>query len=91
MSKLGKYALYHFRYGCAGERDLLGVHHRVDNQPKLSKHAFFKCPTCCTFDSDRHMPEKHDSPSLPADIVDWLDDSIPDQDDSCQPGQHYHQ
>jgi hypothetical protein len=55
LSKLAEYVLYHYRYGCAGERDLSGVHHRVDNQPKLSKHAFFKCPTCCTFDDAMQM------------------------------------
>ena len=90
MSKLGEYVLYHFRYGCAGERDLLGVHHRVDNQPKLSKHAFFKCPTCCTFTSDMQMPETVDASNIPAEVCDWLDDNIPEAEKSCLPGQHYH-
>ena len=89
MSKLGEYALYHFRYGCAGERDLQGVHHHVDNQPKLSKHAFFKCPTCYAVEGEMQMPENANASNVPTEIIDWIDDFTPEKEADCLPGQHF--
>ena len=89
LSKAAEYHLYHFRYGCAGERDLSSVHHHVDNQPKLYKHAFFKCETCCRTSGEYQMPDKEDNPNVPADVIDWLYDVVDQKEDTSLPGQHF--
>jgi len=89
LSKAAEYHLYHFRYGCAGERDLSGVHHHTDNQPKLHKHAFFKCDTCCRTSGEYQMPENEDDPNIPADVIDWLYDVVEEKEDTSFPGQHF--
>jgi dUTP pyrophosphatase len=88
LSKAAEYHLYHFRYGCTGERDLSAVHHHTDNQPKLHKHAFFKCDTCCRTSGEYQMPEK-EGPNVPADVINWLYDFVDTTEDNSFPGQHF--
>jgi len=88
LSKAAEYQLYHLRYGCAGERDLSGVHHHADHQPKLYKHAFFKCDTCCRTAGEYQLPENED-PNIPADVIDWLYDGMAEPEQSLYPGQNF--
>ena len=88
LSKAAEYHLYHFRYGGAGERDLSGVHHHTDHQPKLHKHAFFKCDTCCRTSGEMQFPED-ETDKIPPDVIDWLYEYVEEKEDNSYPGQHF--
>ena len=89
LSRAAEYHLYHLQYGCAGERDLGSVHHHADNQPKLHKHAFFKCDTCCRTAGEMQYPAKEYDSKVPADVIDWLYENVQESDDNSFPGQHF--
>ena len=36
------------------------------------------------------MPGNPDASTIPAEIGDWLDDTVPAIEQQCLPGQHYH-
>ena len=88
LSKAAEYHLYHLRYGCAGERDLSMVHHHSDHQPKLHKHAFFKCDTCCRTTGEMQLQESQNQ-KAPPDIIDWLYEAADEMEDHSHPGQHF--
>ena len=90
LTKAAEYGLAHFRYGCAGQRNLSIVHLHVDNQPKLCMPNFFKCNTCMIATGDHRATSTQDTSSATATFDDWFEDNAKDLDANCDPGQHFH-
>jgi len=90
LNRAAEYHLAHFRYGCAGQRNLSIVHLHVDNQPKLQKHGFFSCLTCMLATGDCRQTTGNPDTNQPAPFDDWFDDTSETLADSCLPGQHFH-
>jgi hypothetical protein len=90
LHKNAEYHLHHFRYGCAGQRNLSIVHHHVDNQPKLQKHDFFNCLTCMLATGDCCDTIANEGTHPAASFDDWFDDTHDNTTKACDPGQHFH-
>jgi hypothetical protein len=87
ISKAAEYQLAYLRWGCAGERVLSGIHHHVDEQPKLTKHSFFKCLTCLLASGTHRDSACIDDSSANQVYDDWINEE-PLPTDSV-PGQHF--
>jgi hypothetical protein len=58
MSKAAEFALLHCRSGHACDDTTSELYKHLDDCPRVTKHAFWKCPTC--------MQEKAKEPSFPS-------------------------
>jgi dUTP pyrophosphatase len=90
LHRAAEYTLYHFRYGCAGKRNMSIIHMHVDNQPKLQQHCFFNCLACMLATGDQRAATSDDNNVQTATFDDCFDDNSDDASVSCDPGQHFH-
>ena len=91
LTKPLEYQLYHYRWGCMGQRHSSGIHHHVDHQPKLHIPPLFRCLTCMMATGDYRDTTSPDDEHRMAKFDDWFqDDDAVLQSDDCTPGQHFH-
>ena len=94
LTKPLEYQLYHYRWGCMGQRNSSGIHHHVDHQPKLQMPPLFKCLTCMMATGAYRDIATPDDDIRVAKFDDWFRDWFRDDDITldlnCTPGQHFH-
>jgi len=90
LTKALEYQLYHYRWGCMGQRNSSGIHHHVDHQPKLHVPPLFQCLTCMMATGDYRDITTPDDEVRIAKFDDWFRDEDASLDLNCTPGQHFH-